>query len=455
MKRRERGYYDHADHEAVASILFRFIGCREALWELIRLADPDPSAANSESARMRQFLVAYSAAVHLVYASSGFVREIIGDRQLRDKLNEGIQAYDIPPGTFDRVFQNVTSIDHIQRLKAEWENFTAELQDKTSRLSILAAGDAAYAELIEETCERYPPAMENIERILEETALLLPDVRNRLRHSEIGRVAKSLQAEFRDLLYSARGTLFANVSRLKNPSSALVTFSPDQLDHVCRTLQPGDIILTYTSGYMSNLFLPGCFKHGITYVGSVEARAAAGLVPENIQPLPGARHDQVIAALETDRLAGGMPADVIEAVAEGVIFNSLEHLMATHVNRMLVLRPVMTGAERVSFLTAVFALLGAQYDFRFDFGEATYQCCTEVIYRSLNGRGHVRFSLTPRLGTPTLSADDIVRQHLDSESVAFETVLLAMDKGDSHAVIHEGPGADAQLRRLMEGEPGG
>ena len=42
-------------------------------------------------------------------------------------------------------------------------------------------------------------------------------------------------------------------------------------------LQPGDILLTYTGGYMSNLFLPGSFKHAITYVGDNQQRKKAGL----------------------------------------------------------------------------------------------------------------------------------------------------------------------------------
>lgn len=449
-QRRERGYYDIEDHEAVASILFRFVGCREALWELIRLADPGPSKAEREP--VRQFLIAFSAAVHLVHASSSFVREIMQDRQLRDKLNEGFQVYDLPTGTYDRVFQNVTSIDHIQRLKAEWQFFEEERRDATSHLSLLVAQDASCAELVDEIRERFPPAMENIEAILAEASLLLPDVRNRLRHSEIGRIAKSLASEFHDLLYRARGTLFVNVSRLKDPTSALATFSPDQLARVKHTLLPGDIVLTYTAGYMSNLFLPGCFKHGITYVGSTEQRQTAGLVPTQLEGLPEARRGSVTRALECDRLANGEPADVIEAVAEGVIFNSLEHLMTTHVNRMLVLRPHVTDSERIAFLVAVFALLGSRYDFRFDFGESTFQCCTEVIYRSLNGKGQVSFALTPRLGTPTLSADDIVRHHLSTDGAAFETVLLAVNEGAPDATLYAGAEADARLRSLMHEE---
>jgi hypothetical protein len=39
-------------------------------------------------------------------------------------------------------------------------------------------------------------------------------------------------------------------------------------------------------------------------------------------------------------------ADVIEAVGEGVIFNHLGHIMDTHINRLLVLRPKVNRDER-------------------------------------------------------------------------------------------------------------
>ena len=42
-------------------------------------------------------------------------------------------------------------------------------------------------------------------------------------------------------------------------------------------LRPGDLILTYTAGYISDVFIPGAFKHGITYVGSPQQREQAGL----------------------------------------------------------------------------------------------------------------------------------------------------------------------------------
>ena len=70
-------------------------------------------------------------------------------------------------------------------------------------------------------------------------------------------------------------------------------------------------------------------------------------------------------------------ADVIEAVAEGVIFNNLSHLMDTHVNRLLVLRPRITAEERAEALISTFRFLGEKYDFSFNFGDVS-----AVVYGS-------------------------------------------------------------------------
>ncbi|MDA0989163.1 MAG: YiiX/YebB-like N1pC/P60 family cysteine hydrolase, partial [Verrucomicrobia bacterium] len=122
---------------------------------------------------------------------------------------------------------------------------------------------------------------------------------------------------------------------------------------------------------------------------------------------------------------------VIEAVAEGVIFSSLDHLLETHITRLVVLRPRLTAAERLQQLTTVFDLLGDTYDFKFDFGDASHHCCTEVIYRSLHNRGPIAFDLGPRMGKPTLSADDIIHAQLTRDPEPFEFVLLVSPAADN------------------------
>jgi hypothetical protein len=450
--RKDSGYFDSREHDAIAGVLFRYIGCREGLWEIIHARDDLRLGPIGDEEQAGDFLLTFNAAAHLAYSSAGFVRYALHDPLLQQVLNEEYLPYDIPRGTFDKVFASVTSVENIRRLKAAWQLFREEIDDPRSIVRAEIERRPAYAVMAREIGDMYPPIMEDVEAILKESSLLLPAVRNQLRHSEIGRLAKVLQGQFDSRLYAARGAVCLNVSRLKTPTSRSLAFTREQVESVLSALQPGDIVLTYTAGYMSNLFLPGLFKHGITYVGSPEQRRAAGLVDGQLTRLPESRQRAVRQAVETAVLPAGDAADVIEAVAEGVIFNSLEHLMQTHVNRMLVLRPRLSDAERTAYLVSVFALLGARYDFDFDFTDANYQCCTEVIYRGLNGLGSLSFDLTPRMGRKTLSADDIVNRNLAADGGLFDVVLLAAEDphaGSPHAAVLHSAEAAAALRSLM------
>lgn len=254
-------------------------------------------------------------------------------------------------------------------------------------------------------------------------------------------------------LYAIRSFLFKEFSRLKNPAAHVVIFSDAQKKKILKLLEPGDLILTFTAGYMSDVFIPGVFKHGITYVGTPDNRDTIGLSLDKLPPNEQFDVQKLAGDLQRSSLLDGKRADMIEAVAEGVIFNNLEHIMDTHINRMLVLRPRLSDKERATFLVEVFSYLGDGYDFRFDFADASMQVCTEVIYRALNGKGSIDFHLTERAGHETLSADDIVNYYLDS--VAFDFILFVESNPDSknnEALVLSGPEGEARVKVLMKAD---
>ena len=61
---------------------------------------------------------------------------------------------------------------------------------------------------------------------------------------------------------------------------------------------------------------------------------------------------------------------------------------------------------------------GKPYDFDFDFTRSDRLVCTEVVYRSYEGVGGVKFQLTRRAGRLTLAAEDLLQMSLDRN--AFE-----------------------------------
>jgi hypothetical protein len=354
-------------------------------------------------------------------------------------MNEAFYRSEIPRDTYYELAREITPgrLSRIERAGV----LTAEaLADPSSELARLAATDARYGDLIARNVK--------LQRLAEARVRAALDEKQRSSSEPV----RETEEFFGRGLYDARAMLFKGVSRLKSPSAELVRFSDEQKAQVLELIQPGDLILTYTAGYMSDVFIPGAFKHGITYVGSPGQREQAGLGAEDLAAAAPDAHERLATHVAQANLDDAEPADMIEAVAEGVIFNNLTHIMDTHINRLLVLRPQLTEAERADFLIEVFSYLGEDYDFCFDFSDSTRQVCTEVIYRAMDGKGGITFALTVRGGHETLSADDIALYYLNEHPQAFQFVLYAEEDpagADHEARILTGQAGIDRLRGLM------
>ena len=452
---REKGYFSSREHDLIEQLLFRYLMCRESLWEMIDRYRSYRELFTDESRRTRGFLIGYSAALQLYYYSARLVHTFHDEPQVREKLNEAYFRSRIPAGTYDTVFRGVTNPDHLQRMAAAWQIFVGEAARPGSELHRLRSRNPQYRKIIGDIIRDHRTAEQLEKTILDQTSVLLPNVRNALRHSEVAALARSSLQRFGSSLYAIRGLTFTNISRLQNPLKGRIDLIESQLAQIKRLLEPGDVILTFKTGYMSNLFLPGAFKHGLTYVGSPAERRTIGLGELSGTLRPGER-ERFEANVRHERITGGHPADLIEAVAEGVIFNSIEKIAEDRIGRLVALRPRLSPEQRLKQLTTIFRFLGCGYDFKFDFNDATYQCCTELIYRSLNGVGPVRFGLVPRMGRQTLSADDVCRCAIDPEARAFEVVFLATQapkRSAGHATILPGSEGLSELGTLLKGAP--
>ena len=107
-------------------------------------------------------------------------------------------------------------------------------------------------------------------------------LRDKLKHLPIAAVARKTTRNTKTVLHETRAFTFKGVSRLKSPTAYLIKFSMEQKQDVLRRLEPGDCVFTYTAGYASDVFIPGAFKHGITYVGSPMDRNEVGLNVDNV-----------------------------------------------------------------------------------------------------------------------------------------------------------------------------
>jgi hypothetical protein len=441
----KRGYMNAAENERMEFLLFRFVSAQDALSDMVGSLGGKHSDELFPDDQMRT-------AAHILVTDAQFVMihhraELVAlhadDPVAIKKMNESFYRSEIPKGSYEKFRLSVTNPEVPSQLEAAWRLF--DEGSRSLRVKELSRSRSGYHKLVNNVPTDYRRAMASLEKVS------MDRFSETIQHSEAATLVRHARGEWKDSTYKARSLLFKNVSRIKSPVVKTITFTDTQHEEVKSLLQPGDIVVTYTGGYMSDVFIPGQFKHGITYIGSPAQRRAAGLDAKSLPKAASREARAVSAEFDRAKTSHGMKADVIEAVAEGVIFNNLGHLMDTHVNRMAVLRPKLSARDRAEFLAEVFSYHGNAYDFLFDFGDASKQVCTEVIWRGINGRAGIDFSLTKRGGHPTLSADDVVNYHFNSGGKHFDFVLFAEAAGVGRkAVIHTGSKGEEKLRRQME-----
>lgn len=447
---RQRGYMNAQESDRTEALLFRFMSAQDALADLAGALGGKhlDSLFPEQTLKTAAHALVVDAQFLLIAHRAEVVAELNRDPVVVAKLNEAFPRSEVASGTFNKLRLYATSKEVPQRLQASWTLFEETLQDADTKT--LTKSSPTYAKLLAEIPNHYQRARAALEGLQGKVFV------TSLTHSKAADLMRRAEGRWGDLKYKARCGLFKNVSRIKNPLIKVIDFSHAQVAEIKNLLQPGDIILTYTAGYMSDVFIPGQFKHGITYIGSPEQRLAVGLDVSRLPGLAKMEQLEVTQALQRAHLDNGKVADVIEAVAEGVVFNNLEHIMDTHVNRLTILRPKLSRDERARFLGEIFSFHGDPYDFLFDFADASRQVCTEVIYRGLNNKGGIDLPLAKRGGHPTLSADDLVNYHFDKERKHFEVIVYAeqdTSRPGRHAAVWKSVEAEHRLNNRMKGAP--
>jgi hypothetical protein len=267
-------------------------------------------------------------------------------------------------------------------------------------------------------------AQERVNDVIRRCGLLLPVAENELWHA---RPIELLSASGRAVsahLQRGQNYVITATGRIANPMASPLMISEEQRAQIRNALQPGDVLLTYTAGYGANLVIPGNFKHAATFVGTDDERCRVGLPDETLLAIDGPENQRLAHVLTQATTESGESVDVVEAVAEGVRLNNLHRMLNSRINRLIVLRPRLSERERVEQIRDVLSYVGDEFDFSFDLTDASDQVCTEVIYRSLQGRGGIDLPLSVHAGRRTLLPDDILRYYLQTEGNQFECILV-------------------------------
>jgi len=198
--------------------------------------------------------------------------------------------------------------------------------------------------------------------------------------------------------------------------------SRGQITNLIARLEPGDIILERRNWYVSNIGLPGFWPHAALYVGTAaERRQFFG------------KDDPALT--QPEKAADGHATRILEAVSEGVVFNSVEHSLDA--DCVAVLRPRLGKTERAVALRRAFHYSGRPYDFDFDFLTDAKLVCSELVYKAYEPApsfAGVKLPLTEMLGRHLLPPNLLVREWAAGKVAADFVAFLDAREHDRRAI---------------------
>lgn len=402
----KRSFQNEADNAAVRQLLLNYINYRTVLirliWRYQRYAQLE-----DDSTRLRSFLVGFTSASALYDASLKFAHQFGAAPEAVARLNEGEPAWGIPPGLYDSVQRNLANRTNIRLLRSARQYYDGA----RDRFAALGLGNGtAY--------EPFHAAIEQCQTTAQRLAA--PHWRQ-----ETLVAAKDLRKLVHAIRYETQSAISTWIGdfKIREPRGGSALIQQAQLEQFRQKLQPGDILLERRNWFLSNAFLPGYWPHAALYVGTVEDLKHMGLDQDprvqafwNEYSQPDAeRHTRVI----------------IEALSEGVLFNSLEHSIGG-ADSAAILRPKLFPAEIKEAIAQAFGNAAKPYDFEFDFDSRDKLVCTEVVFRAYGANlGPIRFPVKQILGRQTMPAIELVRKVKEESSAdTAELHFVAFIDGD-------------------------
>jgi hypothetical protein len=361
---RERGFFSPSEDEQVLHLWVSYHKSRNALLDLIDTIRRSVGQASDEY--LEEFAVAYGATLVLVDAART-LRDLFGeDTLVRRKLNESYAPYGIEEGSFDAIQMSLTDPTNALRIRQA----TGFYDDFRESLSTLAQNDERLGEVLTVIDSLSDSARVGTSRYVKARALERSrDMRDRV----VGSVSRTVYA-----IQELGSRLVSNVSTMPNHVPKL----PDEIAAgLLEMLQAGDVLVTRKDCALTNYFLPGYWPHAAMYVG-------------------GQR--------------------VIESLKDGVRDRSMDSPFGN--DAVAVIRPQLDPVTIENAIERARSHVGKPYDFDFDFTRGDRVVCTEVVYRSYEGLGGIRFQMTRRAGRETVSAEDLLnlaigRQFFDQVAV--------------------------------------
>jgi len=412
LKQEGRDYYRPEEDDQVRWLFVTYLSHRSALLRMIATYSGFASVP-SPKLQARCFLLGFTAATTAFREGVEVVQRYHDWPVVRQKLNEAEPAWGIPAGTFDRIYENVTS-DRNAELCEEMAAYFECNRQKWRQARVCPAEEFDWLESrilanIRYTRENQPSAYRTrldmfVKRVKQDAYTPVYTV-------------QSIVAEWIGDTRIVRRPPFVSIPLIKEFQ---------------KKLRPGDILLERRNWFLSNAFLPGFWPHAALYIGTIDDLRRLGVTD---QPEVQKRLEDYLSPAPD-----GEPHTVIESVSEGVIFSSLTE--STHADYVAALRPRLPEDKISQAIVRAFRHHGKPYDFEFDFFTSDKVVCTELVYRAYEGMLH--FELKRVMGRDTLPAVEIVRKFASERESAARDLdfVLFLDADPATGGAHYGTADD-------------
>lgn len=186
--------------------------------------------------------------------------------------------------------------------------------------------------------------------------------------------------------------------------------STEELDKIKQQLIPGDIIIKRNDRQLANVGIPGFWTHSGIYVGSL---ALLDSTFNGISMLEGSKPSEYIRENypEVYTRLTDKPNIIIEAIADGVVLNPLEHI--AKVDYLAALRTNLQCEDIFKSILSAFEYLDTPYDYLFDFSNDKELVCSELIYLSFSpspNKQGIFFKMGELQGSNFYSPNDFAKQ---------------------------------------------
>ena len=371
----------------------------------------DPSRAQ-RSRHLRSFLLTFAAELALYEKATRVVTLLSGNRNIVKFLDAPHDDRGLAASSFSSFRQDLQGTRDAARVVAG----KRYLQWLAQALNGREEARAANSEWLWERAERHLAVIEGM-RVLS------------VGIDTVGSDVKLLQRGVRRVWYPAQKGVaeWMGDTRVRRIDWYLI--GEDLQNQLVAQLEPGDILLSRKNWYVSNVGLPGFWPHAVLYIGDPEQFAAYFDDPDVRAWVREESGEDIDLPTYLERRwpsrwlrysfqEHGQPYRVIEAISEGVVFNTIDHASGDY---LVAMRPRLSKRAKAQAIAEAFTYLDRPYDFDFDFATDNALVCTEVVwraYRPAQGKDGLELDLTEVAGRPTLPANDLARQFVAERGTA-------------------------------------